>query len=222
MRQPNWKNSVWVARFALLVSIAALVFVIANKCHAFDLSVTGNQTLLESKNLDPSRGVLLEAGNLWRVSLSFEDTLLRFGGQEACDVRLYGLAIVRQVQIGAVTFALGGGYYMPEIERRKGFREAMWLEINHAYPEGAHRSFNNRDKYDYELHGNFGGFFRVSFEQYMTKHLSVYFAGGYRYLKLQENLVRDHRAYSPGSWVEFMRWQDLSGCAISLGLIMKF
>lgn len=76
----------------LLFSLAvALGFFLAfvQKSHAFDLSVTGNQVMLNSENLDPSRGVLLEAGNLWRVSLSFEDTLLRFGGQETCDIRLY-------------------------------------------------------------------------------------------------------------------------------------
>ena len=222
MRQPSGKSSVWVARFAFLISIIALIIVIANTCQGFDLSIMSNQVILESENLDPSRGITLEAGNLWRVSLSFEDTLLRFGGQEACDVRLYGLAIVRRFQVGGLALDLGGGYFIPEIEKRKAFGEAMWLEINHAYPEGKHLSFNYPDIYEYELHGNIGGFFRLSYEQFVTEHLSVYFAGGYRYLKLQENLVRDHRAYAPGSWVEFIRWQDFSGCAINLGLRVRF
>jgi len=209
-----------------LTFVLAIVFDficgVIQECHAFDLSITGNQVMLNSENLDPSRGISLEAGNLWRVSLSFEDTLLRFGGQEACDVRLYGLAIVRRFQVGGLALDLGGGYFIPEVERRAPFREGMWLEINHIYPEGNHSSFNKPDIYEYELHGNIGGFFRVSYEQYLTKRIALYFGGGYRYLKLQENLVRDHGAYRPGSWVEFMRWQDLGGGFIALGLNFHF
>ena len=210
-----------VAVFLLTIAFVSVLGMV-QKCHAFDLTITGNQVMLESKNLDPSRGITLEAGDRWRVLLSFEDTLLRFGGEEACDVSLYGMAIMRRFQIGGLALDLGAGYFIPQVERRLAFREALWLEINHLYPEGAHIDFDDPDIYEYELHGNFGGFFRVSYEQYLTKRIALSLGGGYRYLKLQESLTRDHRAYCPGSWVEFGRWQDLGGGFVTLGLAFHF
>lgn len=211
----------YVISSILYLILPIIITLIPFKSQAFELKLNPMVCVLASSNLDPSQGALVEIGTKWKAVLSYEKALLRFVGQEACDVELYGFMAMRRIRIRDLRMDIGGGYFYPSIQKRAAFREAMMLEINRIYPEGNH-SWHNDDTYGYELHGNVGGLFRLAYEKTITKHLSFSFGAGYRFLKLQENLIRDHRNYASNSWVEFMRWQDMSGYFISAGVSVRF
>jgi len=188
--------------------------------HALDLTV--NQYTVASENIEYLRGFQLEAGDKLRFGISQEQGLIYFAGQETINLKLIGFLLIKNWELDNFNFAIGAGYYFPKATETQAFREGMWLEINHIYPEGKHASFLCPDVYRYDIHGNAGGFIRAGYLQNINKWFSIGFDAGYRFLKLRETLIRDHTAYSPGSWVEFNRCQDLSGGFVALRLQVKW
>jgi len=187
--------------------------------HALDLTV--NQYTVASKNIEYLRGFQLEVGDKLRFGVSQEQGLIYFAGQETINLKLTGLLLIKNWDLDNFNFAIGAGYYFPKATETQAFREGMWLEVNHIYPEAIH-SWSRPDVYRYDIHGNAGGFIRAGYLQEITKHLAIGFDAGYRFLKLRETLIRDHKTYDPGSWVEFNRCQNLSGGFIALRFQVKW
>ena len=189
-----------------------------------EVSTTFTQSCFQDKDLEPARGVVLKVKKESLpvfVSLSYEEMLLRLCGQEVADISLTGIGIGFQYPYEFLTFSLGASYYFTDVSNRGAFREGMWLAINQRYQESV-RCWFAPDVYTYEVHGNIGAWLKVDALFPVSEHLSFQLGIGYRYLNLEEHYMRDHRASSPGSWVEFVDYRDLSGGVFSFGLTWSF
>jgi hypothetical protein len=190
-----------------------------------EISTAFTQSYFQDKDLEPTRGVILEVKKESLpvlVSFSYEEMLLRLCGQETADISLIGVGVGVQYPYEFLTFSLGASYYFPNVSNRGAFREGLWLAINHMYPEGAHADYWDPDVYTYEVHGDIGAWFKVDASCPVSEHLACHLGLGYRYLNLEEHYMRDHRNYAPGSWVEFVEYRDLSGGFVFFGLTWRF
>ena len=204
-----------------LIGLCALIFPVSS--HALTASLQYQHVIYDDSELEPSGGLRLSlCGKRFSLGLSYESTLLVLGGQEAVDIDLWGLGLGARMARQPFTLQFGLSYYFPDIEYRGAFREAMWLHVNHIYPEGAHDSYNSPDEYAYELHGGLGSHIKLSAEHELCERLWLNISLGYRYLRLTEHYVRDHRAYNASSWVEFINYRDFSGGIVFVGVAKKF
>ena len=194
-----------------------LILLIPLKSYAWDLSLNCSHIIPTDTELSSSRAISLTTGNTIFAQLSYEETMLTLGGQEAVDISLLGVGVGFKKDL----FEIGIAYYLPNTSHRPAFREAMWLHFTHIYPDDIH-SWYDDDTYKYNLNGNIGAYVGLNLERQLTDSLHFNFFIGYRYLKLQEYYLRDHQNYANGSWVEFINYRDFSAGIAMVGIRWEF
>jgi len=131
--------------------------------------------------------------------LSKDVNQVRFAGQGGPDVNLWSAGIGMQHKAGKhLTISLDIGWYEP-IFKENGEPQSYYSS---SFAEGLNRYLNNFlmpdyggqtfypvwDYYSLEYHGSIGGKISLAFEYPITKRASFNLTGGYRYLKLLENV----------------------------------
>lgn len=124
---------------------------------------------------------------------------VRFAGQGGPDVNLWSAGIGMQHKAGKhLNVALDVGWYEPYF-KENGEPQPYYSS---PFAEGLNRYLNNYlmptnqlqpyipnwDYYSLEYHGSIGGKISLAFEYPITKRTSFNLTGGYRYLKLLENV----------------------------------
>lgn len=194
--------------------------------HAFTPSLQYEHVIYSDSELEPSGGVELELLTKkfypFSLNLSYESTLLVLGGQEAADIDLFGVGLAVKLPQRYFVLQLGASWYFPDVSYKRSFGEAMYLHINHVFPEGKGYADYN-DLFTYELHGNLGAYVKLDFNYEITKTLWLNFSVGYRYLSLMEHyLRRDTEPEQLGQWVEFINYRDFSGGIVFIGVTKRF
>lgn len=166
--------------------------------------------------------------------LSKDINQVRFAGQSGPYINLWSAGVGTQHRIGKhLTLSMDVGWYEPKF---KEMGEPQIYPDSGPLSEGLCRYLNKFlmpddgypawDYYTLEYHGAIGGKFSLAFEYPITESVSLNMMGGYRYLKLLENV--QGRNWSDGNdWAATNYWtvrydRDFSGWMIGGAFVVKF
>lgn len=136
---------------------------------------------------------------------SYEKTLIRYGGQELGELKVFGLGFKLNREIGkGLNLNLGIGYYLPQVELRASASEAMCIEMSQTVYIQDPSSV--RDHYNYDLNNAFGGDISLNMELWHSFRFSI----GYRFLKFEEVMMCRADRFGDGHW-EIFKYRDYSG-----------
>lgn len=137
---------------------------------------------------------------------SYEETLIRYRGQELGDLKVVGLGFRLKREIGKnLSLNLNLGYYLPTVKRRQASSEALCIEMSQiVYIEDPSQL---NDHYNYYLENAIGA--TVSIEtKLLWERLNLSF--GYRFLKFEEVMTCRADRFGDGHW-EIFKYRDFSG-----------
>lgn len=176
-----------------------------------DTMVSINQKLYKNPEIEASYGLTLSINKFHYFAwLSIDNSLIRFLGQEAADLKVIGFGLGAKHYLSKhLQLFLSCGYYYPDTELRSSSSEAIFLKM--------HEMYDTRKKYDqyrYELTGRIGGTIGL---EYQIKNRFV-FGFEYGFLQLKEEIVCtwDHD-YTV--WHEYLGNKDFSHIKISVGIV---
>jgi len=191
----------------LILAIIMLFIIVGTKAYAEDekdwkLSTSFYKTIaLDQESIVQSgHGVQL---SLHRKSLylylSKDKNQVRFAGQGGPDICLWSAGIGMQRDLGNhLTLSVDIGWYEPKFPEMgepqeymsSPFAEGLGRYLNKfLMPDAGGQTFYPAwDYYSLEHHGSIGGKINLAFEYPITKRTSFNLIGGYRYLKLLENV----------------------------------
>ena len=179
----------------------------------------------------------LHSGNAF-LYISKDVNQVRFAGQSGPGINLWSAGIGMQRTIGKhLTLSLDAGWYEPRF-KDMGDPEPYYSS---SFAEGLCRYLNNFlmptnqdqpyvpawDYYTLEYQGAIGGKLNLVFEYPLTEKVSFNMIGGYRYLKLLENVTgQDYdggysRLGEAGHWT-IRHDRDFSGWMIGGAFTYKF
>ena len=171
--------------------------------------------------LDNGKGLVLSGSlNDFFAELSYEDTLLRFGGQECVDIELYGLNIGYKRLLPIKSFGniegfISLGYYYPDTQTRPAFHfDGAWYAFNILGPHGNDYHW---DHYSYELHPDIGCTLGGRYLHPIGERLTIGGGLSYRWLSLKEEVYGWNGAYHPSDphW-EISPKRTMSGMRIEI------
>ena len=224
-------------------AIIILILIFASTANANDWKLLANL----HKTVASDTESIVQSGAGLQVSLHRKSLFLylskdvhqvRFAGQGGPDINLWSAGIGMQHKAGKhLTIALDAGWYEP-IFKDNGEPQPYYSS---PFSEGLNRYLNiflmptnqlqpyvpNWDYYSLEYHGSLGGKISLAFEYPITERTSFNLTGGYRYLKLLENVRGEdydggwERLGEAGCWtVRYDR--DFSGWMIGGGIVILF
>ncbi len=179
--------------------------------------------------------------SLHRKSLYFyvskDANRVRFAGQGGPDINIWSVGIGMQRKLRYLILSIDAGWYEPRFGEMgepqnyysSPFAEGLCRYLNqYLMPDTGDQPFvSNWDYYTLDYLGSIGGKLSLNFEYPITGSVSFNMTGGYRYLKLLENVKgRDYdgghgRLGNAGCWtVRYDR--DFSGWMIGGMVVVKF
>ena len=203
-----------------ILSICILCILIASPLFAGEIAVTSTYNIYQSEKLEAAPGLKLSGGadHLY-VWGSYENTLLRFGGQESVDINLYGAGLGFRGRMEAVTLFMEIGYYYP----RYNVSPLFSIEsASYAFFEsiGLHSPFAH---HLYDLSGGFGGQLGIEISHKLTDFISVSGVVAYRALTLKETIYAHNGSmvYADSHW-EIFTERDFSAWQVGLTFVWRF
>ncbi len=181
------------------------------------LNFTGVYSLYQNENLDSGRGLKLSAdfNSPLYPWASYEETMLRFAGQEMSDMKVYGggFGIKKDGWFAEL------GYYLPKYELRNSYKEALWLEINRVVSPGLDPAGYHGNGFTYEINDDFGLAVGKEFEYPLTDSLSLQFAAIYRWLRFKDVIICH---FDSTTYWEVYAYRDFSGVLVNLAFQWRF
>jgi len=209
-------------KFKTIVTISAIIIVLMpTVAFGLDVSAEVYYNVYVSEKLEAGPGVKLKiSGETLYVWGSYEQTMTRFGGQEAIDINLMGAGIGMRRKLDGFHLWAEAGYYVPSTKYRIPWHEAARYEMN-SVVTGATRYW---DVYEYDLRARPGGALGISY-LYNADPWVISLNSTYRYLRLEEWILghnSDWQGPGTGPWWEICRDRGFSAWQIGLSLARRF
>jgi len=230
----------FIKRF-VLVLIMSIITISVNAESDYSLSTNLYKTIASDAESIIQSGtglqVSLHRKNLF-LYLSKDVHQVRFAGQSGPDVNLYSFGFGMQRKVGKyLMLSIDVGWYEPMFKEMgepqplfsSPFAEGLQRYLNkYLVDDGIHPYIPNWDYYTLNYKGSIGGKLSLAFEYPITERLSFNIMGGYRYLKLQEN-VQGRHYLDHGGGIDWSKhyWtvrydRDFSGWMIGGMIVFNF
>ena len=110
--------------------IIFLVLLFPMSGYALDTSLSYKATFPNADDLSTTGGIELEASHEGYLAwISYEDTMLRYVGQEMADIFLWSIGLGYRIGIVKdLSIAIKGGYYLPIKSYRNTYQEAIYRQ----------------------------------------------------------------------------------------------
>jgi len=203
-----------------ITALLVLVFgvVVPAAAYGLDVSAEAYHSVYISEKLEAGQGVKLRAsGEMLYIWGSYEQTMTRFGGQEATDIDLLGAGIGMRRALDGINLWMEAGYFMPSITYRTSWPEAAAYEMN-SVVTGATKHW---EVYEYALKPAVGGAIGISY-LYKMGLWAVSLDSAYRYLRLGEWIIGHNSDWpGPGGNPRWEIYQDRDFSAWQIGIALK-
>jgi len=223
----------------LIIILSILLLLPISTTFASDIRLSYKATFPNSDALSTTGGVEFEASHEGYLAwMSYEESMLRFVGQECVDISMFGMGLGYRLPIVKnLSVAIKGGYYKPFHNYRATYQEAIYRQM-HAYVENAEGQ-NWRDNgidYDiasaeYDIYGGFGGEIEVNWTVPLFDWLNLDLIAGWRYLNLKDRISANINGLGPehddlsetGSpYHEFLQYRNWNGGVLGVSLTWRF
>jgi len=186
----------------ILILAILIITVIANAESDYSLSTKFYKTVASDTEsiVQSGAGLQLSLHRKWLyLYLSDDIHQVRFAGQSGPDINLWSAGIGMQHKVGKyLTLSLDAGWYEPkfsEMGERQAYYSSPFAEGLCRYlnqflmPDTGDQPFvSNWNYYTLDYQGAVGGKLSINFTYPITDNISFNMTGGYRYLKLLENI----------------------------------
>lgn len=209
--------------------IILLVLLIPCLSHALDTSLSYRAIFPNADNLSTADGLELKADYRGYLAwISYEESMLRYVGQECVDISLWGAGLGYEIEVVKnLSVAIKGGYYFPVKNYRNTYQEAIYRQMYaYTYPvegwqPGGDVSYIE-NTCDYEINGNFGGSVEANWTIPITDWLNLDLLAGWRYLNLKDRISANISGLYEGAFHEFIVNRDWSGGVIGVSVTFRF
>ena len=199
-------------------ALALLISLIAFSAYAFDIDLKAGQFIYNSKDIKSGNSYALQMGHKDFYGAIEQDNLLLFGQWISLDSISVGYKpqLIKHLK-GYVQV----GYYIPQYNRTGFGSEALYYKQNELYGLPWQTNLNPyQPAYTCDIASSFGGEIGLEANMPIYKGLSVNFAIGYRYLKLNEKIFSWSAPGIMGNIVQYN--SDWAGDSIMIGVEYRF
>ena len=197
--------------------ITLILLLVATPALAINLNLGPIYSIYSNENIENGRGLKLSAD--WDFPIypwiSYEKTLLRFGGQEMTNIGIYGGGFGIKKKGWFVEL----GHYIPKPSLKPSYKEALWLEINRVLSPSLDPAGYHDNGFTYEINDDFGLAVGKEFEYPLTDSLSLQFAAIYRWLRFKDVIICH---FDSTTYWEVYAYRNFSGVLVNLAFQWRF
>lgn len=145
------------------------------------------------------------------VWVSYEETVLTFGGQLMAEMKLYNMG----VGVKKDGWYLKANYCYPKPNFFPSYKEGLWLKINDILQPSYAPADYHDNNFAYEISDGIGIAAGTEYDFEITDSLYIYLSAEYRWLKLRSSITCE---FPNGTYWEIYHNEDFSAAVLNVGI----